>query len=78
MSKKLIRNIYIKDLSATPDIGWFTERNRKMADIALHSMRDHGTVIQDEFDAPTNDDQLVHFLNKHARLHPCTKPKIGR
>lgn len=78
MSRKLIRNIYIKDLQAAPDLEWFTEKDRKHADIARDAMRDNGAVIQDEFEVPINDIQLVEFLNKHARLHPCAKTKIGR
>lgn len=78
MPKKLIRNIYIKDLQAAPDVEWFSEKDRKHAEIARDAMRDNGAVIVDEFDVPINDIQLVEFLNKHARLHPNARTKLGR
>lgn len=76
MTKKLIRNIYVKDLSAAPDLEWFAESERKHADIARDAMRDHGMVIQDEFEVPQSDADLATFLNEHARLHRNAKTKL--
>lgn len=78
MSRIIIRNIYITDLQAAPRVEWFTEKNRKWAQIASDAMRDNGVTITDEFAAPINDVQLQDFLNQHATVHPLAKLQLGR